>query len=80
MSSTYIIAIFELFSVPYTLKMMDLDFGAGPDGIEFENKRAEELFDEMKTVNPLGQFPTLVVEEGNDKFVLTEMAAIAFCG
>ena len=78
MSSTYIIAIFDLFSVPFTLKTIDLDFDRN-NGIIFGGKDAEVLYDELNNVSPLAQFPTLVVDDGKDKFVLTEMAAIAFC-
>jgi hypothetical protein len=100
MSSTYIIALLELFSVPYTLKTIEFacDFDpessssassnaaneskSGAGKIVFKTQNAEELYAELKSVNPLAQFPTLVVEDGREggkRFVLSEMAAIAFC-
>ena len=99
MSSTYIIALLELFSVPYTLKTIEFacDFdpessssassdaandSGGAGKIVFKTQNAEELYGELRSVNPLAQFPTLVVEDGREggkKFVLSEMAAIAFC-
>jgi hypothetical protein len=100
MSSTYIIALLELFSVPYTLETIEFacDFdpksssstansksdSGGAGKIVFKTQNAEELYAELRSVNPLAQFPTLVVEledgkEGGKRFVLSEMAAIAFC-
>src|ERR1700729_62321 len=83
MSSTYIIALFELFSVPDTvIKTIDVDFDRN-NGVVFGSGEAEVIYRELKSVNPLGQFPTLIVhEEGEGEegtFVLTEIAAIAFC-
>jgi len=82
MSSTYIIALFELFSVPNTvIKTIDVDFDRN-NGVVFGSGEAEVIYSELKSVNPLGQFPTLIVHEEGEgeegKFVLTEMAAIAF--
>jgi len=54
--------------------------GAGK--IVFKTQKADELYAELRSVNPLAQFPTLVVEDGKEggkRFVLSEMAAIAFC-
>jgi hypothetical protein len=103
MSSTYIIALLELFSASYTLKTIEFacDFdpessssassnaanesksdSGGAGKIVFKTQNAEELYAELKSVNPLAQFPTLVVEDGREggkRFVLSEMAAIAFC-
>jgi len=81
MSSTYIIALFEILSVPNTvIKTIDVDFDR-INGV-FGSKEAEGLYEELRGVNPLGQFPTLVVRDADgdgEEFVLTEMAAIAFC-
>jgi len=103
MSSTYIIALLELFSVSYALKTIEFacDFdpecsssassdaanqsnksdSGGAGKIMFKTQNAEELYAELKSVNPLAQFPTLVVEleDGKERFVLSEMAAITFC-
>lgn len=77
MSSTYVIALLEIFKLPYKLKTIDLDFT--PDGIVFESEEDADLFRELKAVNPKAQFPTLVVSSYGDEFVLSEMVAIAFC-
>ena len=78
MSSTYILALFELFSIHHTLKTIDLDFDHSGK-IVFGTKKDEEMYEEMKNASVLAQFPTLVVEDGGERFVMTEMAAIAFC-
>jgi glutathione S-transferase len=77
MSSTYVIALLELFNIPHILKTIDVDFF--PSGMEFRTKADEESFVELKKVNPLAQFPTLVINDGDGQVVLTEMAATAFC-
>lgn len=75
--STFTLALLRLFNIPHVLKDLDLDFG--PDGVEFGNEQSKEMYMEMKQLNPLGQFPTLVKVDGDKKVVLTEMAAIALC-
>lgn len=77
MSSTYVITLLELFNIPHTLKTIDVDFS--PSGMKFGTKADEESFAELKKVNALAQFPTLVISDDDGQVVLTEMAATAFC-
>jgi glutathione S-transferase len=77
MGSTYTLALLELLAIPHVLKIIEFDFG--PYGTGFKNDDSRAAYMEMKQHNPLAQFPTLVKSDGDEKVVLTEMAAIALC-
>jgi len=75
MGSTYTLAVLQLLNIPHSVKLFDIDFQ--PDGIKFGDDASRQTYLEMKALNPLAQFPTLVMDSEGGKVVLTEMAAIA---
>lgn len=77
MGSTFTLALLHLFNIPHVLKVIEFDFG--PNGMGFKTEDSRSTYMELKQHNPLAQFPTLVKVEGDEKVVLTEMAAIALC-
>jgi glutathione S-transferase len=74
--STFTLALLHLFNLPHTVKLVQ--FAQNPSGVPFANKESENAYFEMRSRNPLGQFPTLIVRDAEGKeTVMTENAAIA---